>query len=102
MSKKPETIFCEKIDRELKKFFGKKIAVFNIQQVTINGTPDRLICLCGQFIALEVKIEEGTPSKIQLLKLAKIKKAGGFSAVVYPSTWQYVLEELKNIYESLK
>ena len=100
MVKKVETIFAEKVHKILKDNFGKAIEVFNIQQVTINGTPDILAVLKGRFIALELKTEVGEASKIQLLKLARIERAGGYSAVVMPSTLDFVLDELMSIYES--
>jgi len=97
MAKKPETIFAEKVHKLLNKTFGKDIVLFNIQQVAINGTPDILGVLKGRFIALELKTESGKASKIQLLKLAKIERAGGYSAVVFPSTLHFVMAELKAI-----
>lgn len=102
MSKKPETIFAEKVDKDLREAFGSDIFIENIQQVGKVGTPDRLICLSGLFLALELKVEKGLPSKAQLLKLAKIQRAGGYSAVAFPSTWPLVLDEIKSIYDSLK
>ena len=98
MAKKEETKFAERVDRDLVEAFGTDIFFENIQQVTKVGSPDRLICLAGKFVALELKVEKGKPSKIQLLKLAKIERAGGFSSVVFPETWPYVLDELKHIY----
>ena len=101
MAKKPETIFGERVDRDLVEAFGKGIFIENIQQVTKSGSPDRLVCLRGKFVALELKVKEGKPSKIQLLKLARIERAGGFAAVVFPSTWPFVLDELRSIYETI-
>jgi hypothetical protein len=101
MSKKPETIFAEKIDKDLKKTFGADVWVENIQQVGKRGTPDRLICLKGIFVALELKIESGVVDTLQLYKLVEIKKAGGKSFVVYPYTWNLVLEKLKAIYANV-
>jgi len=45
MPKQPETIFGERVDADLKKAFGKDVEIFNIQQKTKAGDPDRLICL---------------------------------------------------------
>ncbi len=101
MPKQPETIFLEKVDRDLKKAFGDDIEIFNIQQVSKTGDPDRLICLKGHFLALEGKIEGGTTETIQLVKLLKIKKAGGSAYRIYPYTWSTVLAELKKVYVTL-
>lgn len=95
MSKKPETIFAEFIDKELKKTFGKNIWIENIQQVGKRGTPDRLICLCGHFIALELKIEGGVVDSLQAVKLMHIRKAGGIAYIVSPQTWKGIFDFLK-------
>jgi len=97
MSKKPESIFAEQVDKDLKKTFGDKVFFENIQQVVKAGTPDRLCCIKGHFVALELKTEEGRLSKIQKLKLAKITNAGGLAYVVKPSTWEHCLKELKRL-----
>ena len=62
-----------------------------------NGTPDILACVNGYFLAIEVKAQTGTPSELQLAKIDAIRKAGGFSYVVYPSGW----EKLKDIIDGL-
>ena len=98
MSKKPETIFAEKIDKQLKKTFGKKVWVENIQQVGKIGTPDRLICLNGTFVALELKTDDGVIAPLQLLKLLEIKQAGGEGFIVTPLTWNLILDKLKAIF----
>lgn len=101
MPKQPETIFLEKVDAALKKEFGDDIEIFNIQQVSKVGDPDRLICLKGHFLALEGKIEGGSTDVIQLVKLLKVKKAGGKAYRIYPYTWGTVFKELKKFYASL-
>lgn len=102
MSKKPETIFAEKYDALLNKTFGHDIEIENIQQVSKRGTPDRLICLLGQHVAIEYKTDEGTPDKLQLLKLAKYKRAYGFTAIVTPTTAPFVLMELVDLHKKAK
>jgi len=99
MAKKEETKLAEKWDADLENTFGKALELENIQQVTKVGTPDRLGCLLGLFIALEYKTEEGKPSKIQLLKLARYKRAGAYTAIVTPTTYPFVKMELMSIYE---
>ena len=95
MSRKPESIFCDKVKRDLKKRFGTDTVIFNIQQVAVNGTPDLLVCIKGRFVALELKIEKGEASKIQLLKLTQIMKAEGLAFVVKPSQWEATLDYLE-------
>lgn len=62
-----------------------------------NGTPDILACVNGYFLAIEVKAQDGHPSELQLVKIADIRKAGGFAYVAYPSGW----ERLKDIIDGL-
>jgi len=98
VSKKPETIFAEQVDADLKAAFGSSVWVENIQQVGKRGTPDRLICLKGKFIALELKVEGGTSAMLQLVKLREIVTAGGMGFIVYPYTWSLVLDKLRTVY----
>lgn len=62
-----------------------------------NGTPDILACVNGHFVAIEVKADNGHPSELQLVKIADIRKAGGFGYVAYPSGWN----RLKDIIDGL-
>jgi len=98
MAKKPETIFGENVDKDLKSTFGGDVLIFNIQQAAIRNTPDRLICLRGDFIAIELKSTGGVLSRGQYLKLRKINRAGGKAFVAYPETWRFVLDELTATY----
>lgn len=76
-----------------------------IQQVSIRGTPDRLVCIRGQFIALEEKASRAAAEEkahkghaLQKHKLAKIRAAGGEGLIVYPENWLATLEYLKTEY----
>jgi len=102
MAKKEETRLAELWDARLKKEFGKDLELENIQQVGKIGTPDRLGCLLGMHVALEYKTEVGKPSKIQLLKLGRYKRAKGYTAIVTPSTFEFVLDELKALHKQAK
>lgn len=62
-----------------------------------NGTPDILACVNGYFLAIEVKADNGKISKLQLVKISEIRKAGGFAYVAYPSGWK----KLKDIIDGL-
>ena len=93
--KKPETKLKEKVLADLK---GLGAWAEKIQQVGKVGTPDILACLKGRFIALELKSTEAeVPSRAQILKLRKIKKAGGISLLVTPENWPSLRKELAMI-----
>lgn len=55
---------------------------------TKDGIPDILCCIDGHFVAIEVKAQNGTPSELQLYNIREIRKAGGFSFVLYPSGYE--------------
>ena len=61
------------------------------------GIPDLTICLNGHFVAVEVKAENGKPSELQLYHLEQIRKAGGYSFLLYPKDF----EDFKKICENL-
>ena len=61
------------------------------------GTPDIIACVNGYFVAVEVKAENGKPSDLQLYHLEQIRKAGGYSVLLYPKDF----EDFKNYCENL-
>ena len=93
--KKPETKLKEKELADLK---GLGAWAEKIQQVGKVGTPDILACYKGVFIALELKsLESELPSRAQVIKLRKVKKAGGFSAIVTPLNWPEIKKEIASL-----
>lgn len=98
MAKKPETVFKERVKKDLEKL--PKTWFVKIQQTTIHGTPDYLMCINGTFIALELKIETGKTDKLQQWNLECIAHAGGMAIVVSPSHWFDVYDLLKHLAES--
>ena len=96
MAKKPETVFKERVARDLKKIPG--IWFEKIQQVAIRGTPDYLICLAGKFIALELKAsEKDLPDPLQRHKLMEILRAGGVALVAWPGNWKATYEGIRKL-----
>jgi len=53
------------------------------------GTPDKLLCLRGQFLAIEVKTDTGTVSPMQENAIAEINKAGGVALVLRPKDFLF-------------
>lgn len=72
-----------------------------IQQLSISGTPDFLICLNGVFIALELKTNTGKVSKLQEYNLNKIAKCGGISIVLMPQNFDETMAFLDNVSKEL-
>lgn len=86
MSKKDETLFKERVSRDLEQvpncYFVK------IQQVAKRGTPDFFLCVLGHFIAIELKKSRKAPiAPLQIWTLEKIVQANGMGFVVYPENW---------------
>lgn len=99
MAKKPETLFKEKVASALKSL--SSCYFVKIQQVTIRGTPDFIICLCGRFIAIELKRSRlAAISPIQQFNLEKIAQAGGDALIVFPENWEVTFKELQRLSEN--
>lgn len=86
---KEETKFGKRVNQFLDSLPNCKY--FVIQQLTKCGDPDRLICLNGYFIAMELKKDEkGLKEKrfqLQAYILSQVTHAGGFGLAAYPGNW---------------
>jgi carbamoylphosphate synthase large subunit len=92
--KNPETKFKEKVIEDLKTL--DPIWFSKIQQVAIRGIPDILLCLVGNFVALELKVDSNL-TELQKYNLKKITLAGGYAYEVTPKNWKKIFQELKEI-----
>lgn len=85
------TIAQEKtFENKVKKFLesqGAWYVKFFANSFTKSGIPDVLACVNGYFVGVEVKAQNGKPSELQLYNVRKIKEAGGFAMVLYPSAF---------------
>ena len=99
--KKAETKFAERVDRNIKALPGS--CWFNIQQLSLHGTPDRLGVIKGRFIALELKprIEDSLKSNktvsLQTFFLGKVNHCGGYATFLYPENFEKVMSHLSRI-----
>ena len=91
-----EKIYENKIKRYLKES-GCYCVKYHGNKFSTSGTPDILACVNGYFLGIEVKADSGKPSELQLVKIADIRKAGGFWFVAYPTGWK----KLKDIIDGL-
>lgn len=90
MAKKPETIFKEKVQKFLKTL--PNTWQVKIQQRVLRGIPDMLLCIKGQFVAMELKKSRDTePDTLQGYYLDQITRAGGAALTVYPENWPQVM-----------
>ena len=64
---------------------------------TKDGVPDLLVCCNGYFVGLELKAENGHPSKLQLWTIDQIREAGGIAMVVYPHQFGMLKELIREL-----
>lgn len=83
---KPETVFRKRVDKFLLTL--DNCADFSIQQIAIRGDADKILCVHGWFVWLELKDENGSPAALQIYKASLVKKAGGITLLVKPSNWE--------------
>ena len=93
-----EKVFENKIKEYLKSLDSYFIKYWAGSQFTKSGVPDILACVNGFFVGIEVKAPNGKPSELQLHNIEKIREAGGFAFVVYPSGF----DDLKKILNDLR
>ena len=89
-------------ENKIKKFLeseGAYFVKFFANSYTKSGVPDILACINGYFVGIEVKAQNGKPSELQLYNVEKIREAGGFSLVLYPSAFTKFKEFIKDLKE---
>lgn len=100
MAKKPETVFKERVHRDLRKLGHDTGALWftKTQQVCIRGTPDELLCARGNFIAIELK---ATPSDkldgMQWFNLNTINESFGLGVRADPFNWERVFNLVSKV-----
>lgn len=74
----------------------KTIGAYNAKPTSggfgTSGEPDRIVCIKGQFVGIEVKREGKEPTAIQQRRMAAITAAGG---TCFWGTADKVIEEIK-------
>lgn len=80
MPQKPETRLSEKVLNTLKSQGGWWFKVHG-GPFQLAGVPDIIGCWQGLFVAIELKVPGGEPTKLQLLVIEAIIKAGGRAGI---------------------
>ena len=83
----PEKTFETKIKEFIESEGGWQVKFF-ANRNTRSGIPDILACINGYFVAIEVKAVNGKASPLQIHHCEAIRKAGGFSFILYPSGFE--------------
>jgi pantoate kinase len=65
-----------------------------------SGVPDFLVCLNGEFLAIEAKAGRGVPTALQEKNMREIKEAGGRALVINEESLE--LEILEAILDNMQ
>jgi len=93
-----EKDFARQVDRDLRHLQNSWF--FNCNQLSIRGLPDRIGCVQGVFIGLEIKRSDSESRRatgricLQRHRMNQISGAGGFSMIVHPDNWKGIFETL--------
>lgn len=102
MSRQAEGSFKERVQKDLRELFGQDIEILATQERGRKGVADLIICLYGDSIRQELKVDGEKPTKLQQHKLDRHTRAGGLSFYSTPSTWPGQLATLKEKYARKK
>ncbi len=80
-----ETPFKIKVEKYLDQKGAWYIKYWAGNKFTKEGIPDILACIDGKFYGIELKGDGGRPKILQLVKLRKIREAGGIGILLYPN-----------------
>lgn len=88
-SVKPETMFRRnKVVPYLKKL--NQTFSTSIQQQSIRGSADLVLCVHGWFVWLELKDDGEEPSPLQAYNASCVRAVGGIAIVAKPNNWKAV------------
>lgn len=90
----PEKTFENKVKAYIRAIGGYAVK-YHGNAYSTNGTPDLLCCIGGHFVALEIKAENGHPTRLQEWTVRQIRQAGGISMILYPKDWEKTKRILK-------
>lgn len=92
-----------KLEQDIERFMQSKgiwqLARYQAQS-NQNGLPDRMYLYKGYLLGLELKTDEGKPTKLQLKKLDAINKNGGIGLIVRNVETVMQLIKLIDFYEN--
>lgn len=98
MSQQREGLFKRKVVRDLIDDYGDDIKVLATQERGRNGVLDLNICLFGDHIEIELKVDGCKPTKLQQVNIEKVIRAGGMAFFTTPSEWAHHREILRSKY----
>ena len=91
-----ESNFRKRVLKFLKPYeIEGKLVVITVQNVSVRGISDILLCVKGRFWAVELKAETGRPSELQTRFLERIRVAGGRGILLYPALFETFKKEIE-------
>ena len=88
-------------ENEIKKFLNKLPNTWYFKvwsgPYSKSGIPDIIACINGQFVALEVKAENGKASELQKRNIRLINECKGKAYIVYPKDFETLKERLTEL-----
>lgn len=91
---KPESNFQGKVIKLIEERGGYMVKV-HVSAYQSQGTPDILCCYLGRFVAFELKVDGNKTSKLQDVRIKRIRKAGGIAKAIYS------LEEIEETFNEI-
>lgn len=88
----------------LKNKFEDRIYIFKVPQaqyISRRGVPDLCMSIDGRFVAIEVKTEIGTLTKLQEYEIDRIRNANGLAYVIYGKNIDSLNDIIKSINNEL-
>jgi hypothetical protein len=98
VSQKPETVFRSQVEKFLDSL--PKTKHFSIQQIAINGTPDKIVCCNSRFIAIEIKTNEGVATPLQKHNIQQVIRAGGRGYILCPKIFSEFKRDMLQLSKS--
>lgn len=75
--------FITKRIKEYRKNNGKHIMMFKASDRYHSGISDLILCVCGEFVAVELKISNNKPTELQKQFLNDVNDAKGVAGVAW-------------------
>lgn len=94
MSSKPETLLIRNKIRPYLDSLGARTVKYHGDAMNEAGVADLLVCLNGDYIAMEVKMKGEEPRPNQRAFIRSIQKAGGKAGIVYSHTWKEDIDRI--------
>lgn len=93
----PEKQFENKVKKFLKEKGCWFVKYWGGGEYTKAGIPDLLCCVNGNFVAIELKAENGKTSELQDHQLSEINNAGGWGIVLKPSGFNWFKDLIEGL-----